>query len=356
MESAKGPYRLVRLKELRDREIVHYADGTRLVTSRQQLVYLNRQGQANESSVALPEAGWKKLLGRSRLVRRALRWDKCNVAPVGKNRENLLILRNGRVYVFDPGAQQLHRVLRLRNCRNVLHQSVAVLGDEEIILGEYGSNRDARPVPVYRSLDGGFSWETVFEFPPGKTRHVHGCYWDPYEKKLWIFTGDADREVCVLVADREFKSVEWLGDGTQRWRAVSAFFTADHVYWITDSPLERNHLIKLHRRSRTTEKLAPFPGPVWYSKQTTDGFYLAATACETGPGVLDQYAHLLVSRNLEDWREAARFPWDGWPKGFFKFGVLGFADGAQSSREFYLFGEALRGLDGVAWQCSLEEA
>ena len=33
--------------------------------------------------------------------------------------------------------------------------------------------------------------------------------------------------------------------------------------------------------------------------------------------------------------------------------LIGFADGSQSSDSFYLFGEALRGLDGKTLRCSI---
>jgi hypothetical protein len=39
---------------------------------------------------------------------------------------------------------------------------------------------------------------------------------------------------------------------------------------------------------------------------------------------------------------------------YFKFGVLAFADGPQSSKEFVLFGEALKGLDGRSLIVGLE--
>lgn len=354
MGDGERRYRLVCEAELPDCEIVHFAGGDRRITSFYNVVRVERGGKRTE--VILPEPAWRKPLGSSRLARRALRLDKCNVVPVGEGGQDLVILRRGAAYHYDGNSGALTPTLRLRNCRNVLHQSIAVLDDREVVFGEYGANPGRKPVPIFKSDNGGRTWRVVFEFPAGKARHVHGCYWDSHEERFWVFTGDFDAEVHVLRADRDFKSVEWLGDGTQTWRAVNAFFAPEAVYWMMDSPLEQNHLIRFDRRTKKIEKLARLPGPVWYCKETTDGFYLAATACEIGPGVLDQAAHLLVSRDLESWSEMASFPWDGWPKGYFKFGVVGFADGRQSSRDFYLFGEALQGLDGQAWRCRLEES
>ena len=96
-----------------------------------------------------------------------------------------------------------------------------------------------------------------------------------------------------------------------------------------------------------------FPGPVWYIKQLEDGYYLAATAQEIGPGVHDRYAHLMVSRDLENWEDVYQFKHDGLPKRVFKFGVIGFADGVQTSRGFYIFAEAIKGLDGKTALCEI---
>jgi hypothetical protein len=209
-------------------------------------------------------------------------------------------------------------------------------------------------VPVYRSLDRGRSWAKVFVFPRGRIRHVHGCHWDPVEQKIWVFTGDFQDECHVLCADREFRNVEWIGDGQQAFRACNAFFEKDAVHWIMDSQLEASFHVRLDRRTRSIEKRTAFPGPVWYSKRLSDGLYLATTAQEVGPGVRDRFAHLLVSRDLVRWEDVHRFDHDGLPNRIFKDGVVAFADGEQASAGFYLFFEAIRGLDGKAALCRLE--
>jgi hypothetical protein len=83
--------------------------------------------------------------------------------------------------------------------------------------------------------------------------------------------------------------------------------------------------------------------------------YLAATAFERGPGVREHAAVVLYSRDLEHWESVGRFEHDRLPLGLFKFGVAGFADGDHSSTAFPMFFEALRGLDGKAWLCAIED-
>lgn len=331
------------------REIMHYAGPELRISSYYNRLYIDQD--SGNVEIGLPDTVWSRVVGWSRLWRRALRLDKCNVVPVG---DSLVIVRQGRVYHYDRLAGKLTDTLRLRQCRNVLHQSITTIEGKELFFGEYGANGQREAVPVYRSRDEGRSWEIVYEFPKGRTRHVHGCYWDPYEKKVWVLTGDLAGECRVLVADRNFNDIEQIGDGSQMYRACNVFFEKDAVHWIMDSPLEVSHQVTLDRRTRKASKLTPFPGPVWYIKRLADGYYLAATAQEIGPGVRDDHTHLMVSMDLRSWESVHQFDHDGLSRRYFKFGVIGFADGLQGSERFYLFGEAIKGLDGKVAQCRLE--
>lgn len=330
------------------REICHYASPELLITSQYNRVYVKKGG--SEFAFNLPADGWKALFGLFRLTRRALRLDKCNVVPV---RNGYVIIRQGRVYHYDETTCCLSQTLALKNCRNVLHQSITVIDGQELFFGEYGNNPERREVPIYRSLDGGRSWQIVFTFAAGQIKHVHGCYYDPVEKKIWVLTGDFKNECRILCADRDFKNIEWIGDGQQTFRTCNLFFEKDSVHWIMDSQLQDSHHIKLDRKTRKIMHKQAFPGPVWYIKRLEDGFYLAATAQEIGPGVKDSYVHLMVSCDLETWEDVHHFEHDGLPKRWFKFGVIGFADGPQRSDGFYLFAEAVKGLDGRIALCEI---
>jgi hypothetical protein len=336
------------LKKVLHREICHYASPGLLITSQYNRVFVKKGD--SEFSFRLPSDGWKAPFGLLRLTRRALRLDKCNVVPV---KDGYVIVRQGRVYHYDEATDCLSQTLTLKNCRNVLHQSIAVIDGQELFFGEYGNNPDRREVHIYRSLDGGRTWQTVFTFAAGQIKHVHGCYYDPVERKIWALTGDFKDECRILCADRTFKDIEWIGDGQQTYRTCNVFFEKDSVHWIMDSQLQDSYHIKLDRRTRKIKQLQAFPGPVWYIKHLEDGFYLAATAQEIGPGVKDNYAHLMVSRDLETWEDVHRFEHDGLPKRWFKFGVIGFADGPQRSDGFYLFAEAVKGMDGRIALCEI---
>lgn len=330
------------------REIVHFASDDLVISSFHNKVFIKTNGQ--ESMVRLPGDRWKWIFSLLRIGRRAFRLDKCNVIPV---KDGLVIIRQGIVYHYDIEKTKLTPTLKLKNCRNILHQAMLVLENGDIYFGEYGNNSSRSEVPLYRSQDFGHSWQRIYTFPAGKIKHIHGCYWDPYEKKIWVCTGDFAGECYILSADPDFQNIEWIGDGQQVFRMCNAFFKPDSIHWIMDSQLEDSYHIRMDRKTRWVQKLTLFPGPVWYIKQLEDGFYLAATAQEIGWGVHDNQSHLMVSRDLVNWEDIQQFAHDGLPKRFFKFGVVAFADGPQTSRGFYLFGEALKDLDGKSVLCQI---
>ena len=342
--------KLVIKQVLPNREIIHFAEAGKIIGSRFNQIFVEEQGVAR--TIVLPRRWWEWGPGSCRLLRRALRLDKCNVFPVG---QNLVIIRGGMVYHHELGYAGLRPVLRLRNCRNVLHQSITATPDGSIYFGEYGANRERRAVPVHRSVDGGMSWATVYEFMPGEIKHVHGCYYDRHEDSVWVCTGDFAGENRILRANRDFSRVEQIGDGSQKFRTCNFFFTPNRVYWLMDSQLETSHVVAFDRATRQITIGEALPGPVWYVKELADGYYLAGTAQEIGPGVRDKFAHLLVSRDLAHWEDLHLFSHDGWPMRFFKFGVMGFADGVQDSSNFPMFFEAIEGLDGCAAWCKIAD-
>ncbi len=335
------------IQEIIDQEIIHYADKDQLISSKfNRIKIIDKHGG---KTIKMPIASPYFLFGQFRLFRRFMRLDKMCVIP---SATGYVIFWQGIVYHLSRDCSKLIDVMHMTGCRNPLHNTVANINGYELFFGEYG-----RPNPagksIYRTLDGGLSWEKVFNIPNDKIRHIHSVNWDHYEEKIWVFTGDFEGQSFILSADKDFKNIEWIGDGTQCYRAINPFFEKDSIHWIMDSPLKEVHHIKLDRQTREIEIKKTFPGPVWYSKKLDDGYYLAATAQENGPSHQDKYLHFFVSKDLEQWEDIAQFKSDRMPKGLFKFGVITFADGEQDSNGFYIFYEAVKQFDGKSCLCQL---
>lgn len=341
-----------RIKQILDAESVYYYDSetSDTVTSIGNRFSARLDGREYRFSIPVPSRFMPFL--PFRLCRRALRLDMANVV-VNHDRSGLVILYQGLLFFFDLADQSIRQVGRMRHCRNVLYNGIAVT-EKGIYFGEYGANTDRAAVPVWCSRDGGRSWNVVHEFAQGSIKHVHGVYVDPFSELLWIPTGDFDGECFLHCVDEDFGMLETFGNGTQQWRPVSLLFEQDKILWGMDSQLETSYLQEFDRATGTLTRHNEFPGPVWYSKQFADGNALLQTVVEVGPGVKSDHAHLYASRDNRAWDEVVRYEKDRWPMRFFKFGVLSFADGPQTSDDFVLFGEGLVDMDGKAVIASVE--
>jgi hypothetical protein len=342
--------RVQKIKKIPNAEIVHYMEGDDCITSKSNRVFVRYK--SHHLTIKLPVSFLDNVLGVFRLSRRALRLDKCNVFVSGSF---LILIKKRKVYSYNLETAEMKETLTLLNCKNILHQSMGENKQGELFFGEYGGNSKRKPVNVYKSSNNGQSWEVIYQFKAGEIRHVHGCYYDTYEDKIWTLTGDFDGENIIMKSDANFKQNEKIGDRSQTYRAVSVFFSHKKVHWIMDSPLRKNYHYELDRQTYEIKQKQAFPGPVWYIKKLSDDYYLAASSVEIGEGVLDNYAKLFVSKNLNNWEEVAKFKKDILPMRYFKWGVIGLADGQQSKNEFALFFEALKGVDGKSYIYRLDD-
>lgn len=338
----------LKLSRLKKAEKYHYADKDSSVYS-----FFNNVFYTTKEifyKIKLPISLSERVLGLFRISRRLFRLDMCNVFL---SNGGLIIIRNGVVYHYNVEKEKLTKTLELKQCRNILHQSMCETNEGYLYFGEYGMNPKRDPVNIYRSQDNGKSWEVIYSFPAGKIRHVHGCYFDKYSNKIWTLTGDFEGENIIQCSDLDFNKIEIYGDGSQSYRAVNLFFTEKEVHWIMDSPLEKSYQFSLNRDTREVNKLDYFNGPVWYLKKLDDGYYLAGSSVEIGDGVLSDKACLYLSKDLKKWEIISEFSKDKWPMPYFKWGVLAFSNGRQTSKEFTLHFEGLKKLDGKAFICSI---
>lgn len=343
---------LSKYKKNNNAESVHYFDGKKTVYSKFNKVYISEKNSIIE--IKIPFKFWEKFLGNFRLLRRLLRIDQYTIKVINPLENNLLIINSGTVYHYDGASKRLTKTLFLKQCNQLLKNSICVTPENEIFFGEYGQNNNRNPVPIYKSVDGGKNWKMIYEIAASKARHIHGCFWDNFEKKIWILTGDFEYENHFIKTDTNFKNLEWIGDGSQTFRACNLFFKEKYIYWITDSELEKNFLYKMHRKTKKLTKLQDFPGPVWYTKAINKNCYLASITCEKGKGSHKKYGFIFYSDNLESWKEVYRLKKDLWPKKYFKNGVISFSDGEQKMESFEMSGEGFIGFDGCSYLCNIK--
>ena len=293
-----------------------------------------------------PFAFPRDLVGWYRLLARAFRSDKCNIFR--NSAGNLMAIRTGKVYALR--GEKLVPLFSIQgDCS--LHSGICEDEHGFTYFGEYFMNPERGPVRIWRLDPLLERHEIAYQFTPGKIRHVHGIFRDPFDPQaLWTTVGDLKGECHLLCTCDRFKTVQSFGDGSQNWRAVTPFFTKDYVSWLTDSNLEQNYACRMDRKKGSLEIGQKIDCSGWYGSTTREGITVAFTTVERGPGIHRRESSVLVSEDAFHWQEVHAFKKDFWrPVQLFKYGVISVPTGQMSIDDFWLSGEGLVGLDG----CSL---
>lgn len=239
----------------------------------------------------------ERLIGSNRLSRQLLR----------QGLHHLLPLDNGDVFVT---AKKVSYVVgndgRMKNIFSGYlgnkpgHQGVCVTPDGSIFFGEYTLNpkRD-HDTHLYRSTDGGRSFQVILTLKMEEVRHIHFIKYDPFEKCLWLGTGDEDFENLLMRSYDNGDTWEKVGAGSQDWRAIGVCFDEDALIWGTDagSVPDQNHIIKMDRKTKKIEVIDNAEGPCHGCGSFRDGRIFISTGVEGGENEKDRYARLKQVKN-----------------------------------------------------------
>ena len=142
------------------------------------------------------------------------------------------------------------------------------------------------------------SFQTVLTFPK-TVRHIHFIKYDPYEKCLWLGTGDADIECYLMRSFDNGDTWETVGTGSQDWRAIGVCFTKDALIWGTDagSVPDQNHIVCMDRKTQQIEIVANVEGPCHGCGSFRDGRVFISTGVEGGENEQDRFARLKEYKN-----------------------------------------------------------
>lgn len=297
-----------------------------------------------------PRALPQDLAGPSRLVARVLRLERGNVYPTRDGR--LFGLRGGSAYRFDGEVPTL--LFRIRgDC--VMNRAIAETPDGELYFGEYFMNPSRVPVRIFRVSPDLAHFEVAAELPSPRVRHVHAIHVDRFVPgRLWLTSGDLDGESFIGASDDGFRTIEWLGDGTQVWRAVGLIFQQERICWMTDTHLVQNRIVSMDRASGRLSFHGERDASSWYQAEASDGVYLATSCVEPGPGIQTRHCRLMASTNATDWTTLVRYEKDALPFRLFGFGFLSLPSGRFSSRDFWVSGGGLVGLNDASRPCRIE--
>lgn len=253
---------------------VEWAEPGRLLLSRGNRLYHAAEIGDAPSLVGSCPAGALTLAARLRLSQRALRLMFYNVLPLPSGE---VFVTFGKVIGVLSGRKFKALSGRDRACR-VLRGACALDPSGTVYFGEYLRNPERTPIRIYRYEPGSDAAEIVHTFDAGSVRHVHGVYHDATDGSLWVLTGDLEHECKILRTADAFASLEVIGQGDETWRAVSALFTEDAVYYGMDAEFRQNHVFRLDKRTGQRELLGDVDGPIYYSNSVGDHQFFGVTA------------------------------------------------------------------------------
>jgi hypothetical protein len=330
--------------------VIQHMNETGAWATRGRAIEFQATGSSSWTSIArFPLAFPTDLATPSRLARRVLRTDRCNVYPTRSGK--LLGIRAGVVYRIEPS-----RLVPLFEIRGdcVMSRAIAETEDGELFFGEYFMNPSRVAVRVWRvgaELD---EFGVARELDTPRVRHVHAVHADPHVPgRLWMTSGDFENECYLSYTDDRFETLHNLGDGSQLWRIVGLGFLEDRLVWMTDSHIAQNHIVVMDRESCAPRVIGDRDASSWYLARTTDGRFLATSCVEPGTAIQTNRVRLMVSEDAMHWETVARFEKDDLPFRAFGFGYLSLPSGEFSSEDFWISGDGLRSFDGASQRVAI---
>lgn len=275
---------------------------------------------------------WSRLY--ERLFRREIR------ATIKADDSHLVYAYNKMIYCLDICSGENKEELRLRNGVSNPYYFCKVAGvkgfEDGVLFGEYLQNRERQEkVGIYARSSQTGQWRSVFEFPVGIIRHIHGIVSAPEHECVYILTGDKDNEAGIWKATNNFNSVEPVLIGCQQYRAVRLFVVGKKIIYATDTPNETNYIYSYDCQDHKLQRLKMLNGSCIYASESKDYIYISSTVepderisgwrswvnYKLGSGILsrDVYVYKITKDNLHI-DSIATFKKDFLPYKLFQYG------------------------------------
>ena len=209
------------------------------------------------------------------------------------NNGDILITARKKTYIFHPDGTIRNTFLGYLGNKPA-SQGICQTPDGSVFFGEYTINlQHKNDTHLYRSIDGGKSFQVILTFPK-TVRHIHFIKYDPYEKCIWLGTGDADDESMLMRSYDNGDTWETVGKGSQDWRAIGICFKKDKLLWGTDagSVPDQNHINIMDRKTGELHTIYDVEGPCHGLATFKDGRVFISTGVEGGENEKDRFARL----------------------------------------------------------------
>lgn len=202
---------------------------------------------------------------KNRLLTRLLRLEPRGVAKRDNN--SILFSLKGYIYHLNIATKESKAIHKFRNNMSALVYLTTIedLGGFTVkhCYSEYFTNNEKNEISIYGCYGDLSDWREIYRFEKGQINHIHSIIPDPYQKKVWIFTGDFGDAAGIWYTDDDFRTVNRYLFGNQQYRARVGMPTEDGLIYATDTPMETNS-IYIVSKDKEIKKLFELEGPSLY--------------------------------------------------------------------------------------------
>lgn len=293
------------------------------------LVYCLKNGEEKFEKRARVPSGFSFFwLNNFTMIRKFTLRPECIEMTVNEA-GHICAFASGRFWNSQGIGEKFHETLKLPYYgigigRGIMSTGLSQVGDNEFLFGEYFSNPERTRVRIYKYKNTDMRWEHVYEFLPGQIRHIHALQKDPYTGKLWICTGDEDKEPMIGWSDDGFKTIVIIGQGSQKWRACQLVFTEEAVFWGADTgSIDLGGIYKWDKEKQVVELIQSVSGAIFFGTKLANGTIVMSTDREGFPNEKDDKTHLIVINKDNNIKTIDCGTWDFKKSGFrFNFAKL----------------------------------
>ncbi len=294
----------------------------------------------------------RRILSKNRICSR--RFGLNEIHGIAITRNTVLLWYHRAFYLLDLKSNRIECIERNRK---VLYLARISSG---IYFGDYGYNPRKESKSIFRYEPESKKFRKIYTFEMGKVNHIHNIIEDSEIHRIYVFTGDFDESAAIYYTDDDFGTVQLLAGGDQTYRACVGYAGHGDIIYATDSPLEKNFLIRLYPE-KGKDFLYELNGSVIYGLSTGKQLIFSTVVepasnendntvnnyrYKRGQGIKDWNVHLLrydfVSNRLECLLEVHK---DFFPMMPYKFGTFRFPSN-MSDDVIICKGEAVKKYDG----------
>lgn len=244
---------------------------------------------------------------------RFFRFQIYHIIPISGG---LIIFAFKNIYKYSLVTKSIKKICLINGSRPLC---IAKFSDE-VVYGEYISNKKREAINVWKSKNGGENWEIIYTFHA--IRHIHGIFYDVYEKCFWITTGDDDSESIIWKADLEFGNVEKFVFGKQKYRAVQLIITENSIFYGSDTPFEKNYIYKLDKKTKLLTSLREVEGSIFYGIKIKHHLFFSTVVEPSEVNLSKKVVIWHSANNGLTWNRFKVFKKDIWHSQLFQYGQV----------------------------------